>query len=697
MANARSGDIRPSGIRPGDTRPGDIHAGGSRSWSVRTVLLIALPLLVGFAALAVIGGGLIIAQRGADNAAQALMKSASSHIVSRSTAFLAQAERMAEVTARMLDERSLDAADRPRLMRYLWQQLMANPYLAGMYVGYEDGGFTYVMRVQTLAGDQFMFKTIEEQRRARKVTVTWRNAFYEEIVPDEVVIDGFDPRLRPWYAAATRGLNNGWTEPYLFWTTQQPGVTVARSAHCEPGIVSCVVGVDITLGDLSGFFADIESEIGGRAYLVTDDGGIVAASELARPASTRNAIEYIGRDLIRITDFRDSLLAAIWRDALVPGLKVPGFRAVDWNGTAYLAELSPFDFHGLAWQIGVAVPRAGPLGWFASMRDSLFWLVAGISVVTVLAAISLSQPIVGGLRRLEQNAARVRAGQFADLLAPAGGFKEIRQTEEALIDMAHNLASQIQATQLALDEAIRAGQIKSEFLAHMSHELRTPLNGIIGFSEFLELSVRERLSERELSYLADIIGLARHLQQMIEQVLEFSRFDHGLDKGGREPQDLAAIVAAIRRLLERQYAEKEIVWSAAIGAEIRILADETPLKQILTNLLTNAVKYTRPGGRIGLTAEPRLDGGLRLVIADSGIGMSAEDLRNAFVPFSRSVRNPYVAANAGVGLGLPITKMLCDRLSFELEITSRVEEGTIVTLTIPADRVARATDIHHEI
>jgi signal transduction histidine kinase len=692
MANARSG-----GMRSGDIRPSNIQAGGTRSWSVRTVLLIALPLLVGLAALAVIGGGLIIAQRGADNAAQALMKSASSHIVSRSTAFLAQAERMAEVTARMLDERSLVADDRPRLMRYLWQQLMANPYLAGMYVGYENGGFTYVMRVQTLTGDQFMFKTIEEQRRARKVTVTWRNAFYEEIVPDEAVIDGFDPRLRPWYAAATRGLNNGWTEPYLFWTTQQPGVTVARSAHCDPGVISCVVGVDITLGDLSGFFADIEAEIGGRAYLVTDDGGVVAASELARPASTRNAIDYIGRDLIGVADFEESLLATIWGDAQVPGRKAPGFRALDWNGTSYLAELSPFDFHGLAWQIGVAVPRAGPLGWFASMRDSLFWLVAGISVVTVLAAIALSQPIVGGLRRLEQNAARVRAGQFTDLLAPAGGFKEIRQTEEALIDMAHNLASQIQATQLALDEAIRAGQIKSEFLAHMSHELRTPLNGIIGFSEFLEMSVRDRLSERELSYIADIIGLARHLQQMIEQVLEFSRFDHGLDKGGRDPQDLAAIVATIRRLLERQYAEKEIVWSAEIGSDIRILADETPLKQILTNLLTNAVKYTKPGGRISLAAGPAPDGGLRLTITDSGIGMSAEDLRNAFVPFSRSVRNPYVAANAGVGLGLPITKMLCDRLSFGLDIASRLEEGTVVTLTIPADRLPSAETIHNVI
>lgn len=658
------------------------------SWSVRTVLLVALPLLVGLSALAIIGGGLIIAQRGADNAAQSLMRSASSHIVSRSTAFLAQAERMAELTARMIDERSLDATDRPRLMRYLWQQLMANPYLAGMYVGYEDGGFTYVMRVQTVAGDHFMFKTIEEARRARRVTVTWRNAFYEEIVPDETMIDGYDPRLRPWYAAATRGLNSGWTEPYMFWTTNRPGVTVARAAHCEAGVLACVIGVDITLGDLSNFFGQLQQEIGGRAFLVTSDAGIVAASELAGPVTTRGAAQRLGQELVAVTDLKDSLPAAVWSAGMSPGgLHPVGYRTLDWNQTSYLAELSTFDFHGLSWLVGVAVPRAGPLGWFASVRDSVFWLVAGIALVTVLAAIALSQPIVAGLRRLEKNALRVRSHQFDQLLPPKGGFKEIRQTEQAMLDMAHNLSSQIQATQLALDEAIRAGQIKSEFLAHMSHELRTPLNGIIGFSEFLEMTSADKLGERERSYLADIIGLGRHLQQMIEQVLEFSRFDHGLDSGGRDPQPLAEIVDGIRRMLERQYAEKRIVWTSDLPPDLQILTDETPLKQILTNLLTNAVKYTRPGGRISLRATRADDGDLRVAIEDSGIGMSGEDLRNAFVPFSRSVRNPYVAANSGVGLGLPITKMLCDRLRFRLDLVSKIEIGTTATLIIPADRV----------
>lgn len=661
----------------------------ARSWSVRTTLLIALPLLVSLAALAIIAGGIIIAQRGADAAAQALMRSANSHIVSRTTAFLAQAERTTDLTARMINEQSLDPQDRPRLSRFLWQQLMAHPYIAGMYVGYEDGGFTYVMRVPTLTGDQFMFKMIEEQRRARTVTVTWRNAFYEEIVPEAAAVDGYDPRLRPWYAAATRGLNNGWTAPYLFWTTQRPGISVARPAKCHVGSIACVIGADITLNDLSHFFGGIEREIGGRAFLVTDDARIVAASELAASVGTRAPPSGLRQALPALADLDETLLQAVWSAGMSPAATTPiGYRTLSWDGTNYLAELAPFNFHGLSWLVGVAVPRAGPLGWFAAVRDSVVWLVAGIALITVLAAIALSQPIVAGLRRLEMNAQRVRGGQFENLLPPAGGFKEIRQTEEALIDMAHNLASQIQVTQLALDEAIRAGQIKSEFLAHMSHELRTPLNGIIGFSELLEMNSADKLAERERSYLADIIGLGRHLQQMIETVLAFAQFDHGLDTGGDDPQHLAEIADGIKRLLERQWGEKRITWRSEIPHDLEILADPTPLKQIFTNLLTNAVKYTRPGGRITLSAIRGEQGSLRIRIEDTGIGMTSDDLRNAFIPFSRSVRNPYVAANSGVGLGLPITRMLCDRLGFGLDLASEVDVGTVATLIVPASRVA---------
>ncbi|WP_374385149.1 sensor histidine kinase [Dongia sp.] len=650
-------------------------------WSVRKALLVALPLLVGLSALAIMAGGILIAQRGSDSAARVLMRSANGHIISRTTGFLTEAERAAEVTAQLISDGTLPQ-DRPTLVRYMWQQLMARPSLSGMYVGYEDGSFTYVMRIGTIAGDQFMFKTIDVQRRARDTTVTWRDAYYQVIIPEAGMIDGFDPRLRPWYTAAQRRLNDGWTEPYIFWTTKQPGISVARAAKCAAA--TCVVGVDITLADLSQFFGTLEHEIGGRAFLLTDRGRVIAASEMTGGEVSRKLMRNRARALPEVGEIGSSLLDAVWKAAMSPAGTHPiGFRALSYDHQEYLAELAPIDFHGLSWLVGVAVPRSGPLGWFVGVRDAVVWMVLGIALVTILSAMALSQPIVSGLKRLERNAVKLRGGDFGQLVAPVAGLREIRETEIALIDMAHNLESQMQATQLALDEAIRAGQIKSEFLAHMSHELRTPLNGIIGFSELLEMNVAEKLSERERSYLADVIGLGRHLQHLIEQVLEFARLEGSGQGSEAPPVSVHAIADGIRRLLAQQCASKQISWQSAVPPALEVRVDETALRQILTNLLTNAVKYTRPKGSIQVAAGLLEDGSTEIVVTDTGIGMDPDELRNAFVPFSRSLRNPYVAANSGVGLGLPITKMLCDRLHLSIYLESKENVGTTVRLVIP--------------
>ncbi len=236
-----------------------------------------------------------------------------------------------------------------------------------------------------------------------------------------------------------------------------------------------------------------------------------------------------------------------------------------------------------------------------------------------------------------------------------------------------------------LDDALRVNSAKSEFLAHTSHELRTPLNAIIGFAELLQIKASGRLDPRERGYLDDIVQAAFHLQAVIQGILDFSRLEAGKLPLAEEPARLAEAVEASLRLVRKQAESKRIALSHAAEPALRVLADPTKLRQICTNLLSNAVKFTKPGGTIRVEAGEDAAGPF-IRVADSGVGMAAEDIERAQKPYMRVADNPFVARESGIGLGLPIAKALTELHGGTLEIQSAPGEGTRVTMRLPATR-----------
>lgn len=244
----------------------------------------------------------------------------------------------------------------------------------------------------------------------------------------------------------------------------------------------------------------------------------------------------------------------------------------------------------------------------------------------------------------------------------------------------------------ARDEATIANRAKSEFLAHMSHELRSPLNAIIGFTEVMTACMFGPVEPpRYREYVEDINASGVHLLAVINDLLDLSKAESGrmeLNEATVRIEDAAA--SATRLVRERAYEATVKLTLDVPGTLPDLRADERMIKQIILNLLTNSVKFTRPGGTVAVSA--RLDGQglLSLSVKDDGVGIAAADIPKVLEAYGQAdiARS---RSSEGTGLGLALVKSMAELHGAGIEIDSTPGEGTTVTVRFPADRlVARS-------
>ena len=245
---------------------------------------------------------------------------------------------------------------------------------------------------------------------------------------------------------------------------------------------------------------------------------------------------------------------------------------------------------------------------------------------------------------------------------------------------------------LARQEAEQANQAKTAFLANMSHELRTPLNAIIGFSEMIERKVLGPISENYRQYGEIVRTSGQHLLAIINDILDIAKLNAGKTELHLEPVDINRTIVEAIAIMSRKADTAGIAIVTDLASQAPVVdADPVRIRQVLLNVLANAVKFTPVGGRIDVSTSVTPTN-LRIAVKDNGVGMAPEDIPRALEPFTQ-VGRERALAQEGTGLGLPISKTLVELHGGRLEISSAPKQGTTVTIDLPIRRAGQpATD-----
>ncbi len=242
---------------------------------------------------------------------------------------------------------------------------------------------------------------------------------------------------------------------------------------------------------------------------------------------------------------------------------------------------------------------------------------------------------------------------------------------------------------VAKEQADAASQAKSAFLANMSHELRTPLNAIIGFSEMIIKETFGPLGHpKYLEYQGDIHMSAKHLLEIINEVLDMSKIEAGKVELDEQNIDVHGLIQSVTRIMANRAFSSGLEIRETIADNLPYLyADPRLVRQILINLVTNAIKYSHKSGVIDIRAELDDLGNMLLIVQDYGVGIPKDRIKDAMEPFGQIHDPTRNSGQQGTGLGLPLTKAMAELHGGHLYLESDTGQGTKVTILLPATRV----------
>ena len=475
-------------------------------------------------------------------------------------------------------------------------------------------------------------------------------------------------------------------------------------------------------------------------------GWIVRQRRVATPPQTEQQIRglvgsdvsvYFGND----TGGFWSTLGGTPTSSLTPASIVHGVQSFDRaeHGQAARVLAAEAPLRGTPWKLAVELPEGAAIAGARAILSRLGVLAFVLLIAGVLAAWAIGHHVARPLVDLAGAAERVAEGEYSRIetgrtAAPsqsrsggAGRDEVARLTAsfnrmvdevtashaqlEIQVDEAQSLAEKVEQTNAQLEETAREAQeartiaesanaAKDQFLAQMSHELRTPLNAIVGYTQLVEMGVAGPVTDKQREYLARLAASSKHLLALVDDLLDIAKTDaQQMAVESEHALTETAISAAIADV-EPQARSKgvAIVHDEMAGEHVPYVGDEQRVRQVLVHLLSNAVKFTTPGGTVTLGASlaedapptARLAGGgpwALIRVADTGIGIPFERQSSVFDPFVQG-ESGLTRTSGGTGLGLTISRRLARVMGGDITLESAPDSGSAFTLWLPAPRSA---------
>jgi signal transduction histidine kinase/CheY-like chemotaxis protein len=343
----------------------------------------------------------------------------------------------------------------------------------------------------------------------------------------------------------------------------------------------------------------------------------------------------------------------------------------------------------LPWGIMISRPSSEAFAPVTEAAWDSVMLMAVVLLVTALGAGLLARHVTRPLADLREAAKSFSAGDLTKRLnfTRKDELGDLGHTFDQMAATLAERSAELEKANRELQEQNRlvqqANRLKSEFLANMSHELRTPLNAIIGFTQLMHDGKVGAVSPAHEEYLGDVLDSARHLLQLINDVLDLAKVESGKMEFNPEPVNLTKLIAEVRQILQSLSSAKRLKVDFEVSPAVeQLIIDPAKLKQILYNYLSNAIKFTPEEGRIAVRALPEDADYFRLEVQDTGIGIEPENLAKLFVEFQQ-LESATIKRHQGTGLGLALTRKIVEAQGGRVGVESSPGQGSTFSAILP--------------